>query len=397
MLDAAGALAPVGATGELYLGGLALARGYLDAPERTAERFVPDPFASSTLHASRSTLTSSSDTASEERERGARRTSRLPHRRSRALARRRSARDIGRADGQVKIRGHRVELGEVEVALAQSPEVAACAVLAAADAGGGQRLVAYVVPTTGRAVAAAELRTFCRARLPDYMVPSVFVPMDALPLTPSGKVDRRALPAADEAEPLGAADGFAAPRTTIEHELVHIWESLLSARPIGIRDDFFALGGHSLLAVRMLHEIERVRGRRLPLAALFEHSTIEAIAYLLGTAVRDEGEPPVVVLQGEGSATPYVFVHGDIRGGGWYCRKLAPMLGADTPLIVLPTIRPGGPHAAVTIEDMAAVHLAHLREVQPRGPYRLAGYCTEGSSRSRWRASSTPRARPSSG
>jgi len=220
------------------------------------------------------------------------------------------------------------------------------------------------------------MRAQLREALPEFMIPSAFVAIDRIPLSPSGKVDRRALTPPQELA--DAARPYTPPRTTLEHELVHIWEGLLPKRPIGIRDDFFELGGHSLLAAQMLFEIELARGQRLPLASLFEGATIEKLAGRLEAAVGDEREPDVVVLQRDGTETPFAFVHGDVRGGGWYCRRMATLLGDEVPLIILPTLRSGDEPGPRTIEAMARAHVATLRRVQPHGPYRLGGFCVGG-------------------
>ncbi|HET9982526.1 MAG TPA: thioesterase domain-containing protein, partial [Longimicrobiales bacterium] len=188
-----------------------------------------------------------------------------------------------------------------------------------------------------------------------------------------GKIDRRALAALD----VGQRPELVPPRNAFEEAVADIWAQILGVERVGIRDDFFELGGHSLLAVRMLAEVERVRGRRVPLATLFEHATIESLARHLASSAHAEGEPGVVVLQDGAPGRPFAFVHGDIYGGGWYCRRLAPLLG-NAPLIVLPTLYPDRLGVPATIEAMATVHLAELRRVQPKGPYRLGGYCHGG-------------------
>jgi pimeloyl-ACP methyl ester carboxylesterase len=212
--------------------------------------------------------------------------------------------------------------------------------------------------------------------LPQNMMPSAIVALPAFPITRNGKVDRQALPMPKVAAQR-AAD-YEPPRTTIEHELVQIWERLLDRRPIGIREDFFEIGGHSLLAVRMLAEVARVRGRHVPLAWLFETSTIQTLGARIGAELQAEGEPPLVVLQPEASGAPLAFVHGDVRGAGWYCRRLAPIAVPDGPLFVLPTLGAEDDGTAWRIESMAARHVAELRKAQPTGPYRLAGFCVGG-------------------
>ena len=353
VLDALGEPVPDGLPGELHLGGLALAHGYLDDAARTEERFVAAPSG-----APRPRLYRTGDLA-----------------RVRADG---TLDYLGRADHQVKIRGFRVELGEIERVLSESPHVTACAVTATGESSAGRRLVAYVVLRDGMGAseANAALRGWCRDRLPEYMIPAAVVVMDALPKTPSGKLDRRAL-----VEPHSFGDDlrpYKAPRTPLEHELVQIWALLFPGKRIGIYDDFFELGGHSLLAVQMLASVEKVRGRRVPLAWLFEASTVETLSARVSADLQSEREPPIVVLQGDGAGAPFAFVHGDVRGGGWYGRRLAPLAAPDSPFYLLPTIGVDSDLRPWTIEAMAAIHVAELRKVQPRGPYRLAGFCIGG-------------------
>ena len=344
---------PIGVPGELLIGGVQVARGYHNRPELNAEKFVADPFTGGKT--------------------GLYRTGDLAVRRGHGVV------DyLGRIDNQIKLRGFRIELGEIEESLLRHRAIRQCVVLLREDAPGDRQLVAYVAFEPGRHENAAVLREFLRTGLPEYMVPTAFVALDAIPLNANGKVDRRTLLARPHVVEGGATktSPYVAPRTTIEHELRDIWESLLAHRPIGIQDDFFAIGGHSLLAMRMLIEIERVRGRRLPVATLFEQTTIEKLAAVITRQVEDDGEPPLVVLNEGARGIPLVFVHGDVRGGGWYCRRLAERL-VDRPIIVLPTFRPGKDVPA-TVEAMAERHIAELRKVRPHGPYVVGGFCAGG-------------------
>jgi amino acid adenylation domain-containing protein len=243
---------PVGVPGELYIGGDGVARGYLRRPDLTAERFVPDPFA---------------------RAKGARLYRTGDRARFRADGRLDS---LGRVDSQTKVRGYRVELGEVEAALSSHPGVRACAVAARADGSGQQSLFACLVARDGAPPSATELRAFLRERLPDYMVPSSFVRLDALPLTPNGKVDRRALPAPGPSRPeLGA---LVPPRTPVEAEVAGLWREVLSVAEIGVHDDFFELGGHSILGTQMVSRLRDALGVELPLRRLFETPTVAGVA-----------------------------------------------------------------------------------------------------------------------
>ncbi|HKV10762.1 MAG TPA: amino acid adenylation domain-containing protein, partial [Thermoanaerobaculia bacterium] len=254
VLDPRGGLLPAGGQGELCLGGPLLARGYLGRPDLTAERFVPDPFAA---------------------EPGGRLY------RTGDLARRRSEGDVelfGRVDHQVKVRGFRIETGEVEAALTREPEVAEAVVLALPGASGERRLVAYAVPAPGAEPTAAALRERLAARLPVYMVPSAFAFLDALPVTPNGKVDRKALA---RIEPEAGEEGAAPARNPVEEILAGLWEELLGGRRAGSGDNFFDLGGHSLLATRVVSRVRQALGVELQVREIFERPTLGALAGLV--------------------------------------------------------------------------------------------------------------------
>jgi amino acid adenylation domain-containing protein len=260
---------PIGVPGELHVGGPGLARGYINRPELTSERFIPDLFSD----APEARLYKTGD-----------------------IARWRSDGNIeflGRVDDQVKIRGFRVEPAEAEAVLGQHPALRGTAVLARMDASGDERLVAYLVPHRRPAPTARELRGYLKERLPEYMVPSAFVTLDSLPLTPNGKVNRRALPAPD---PSGfrAENAYEEPRTPVEEALAGIWEEVLGLKRVGIHDDFFELGGHSLLAVRVVARLNRHFGVDLPLRTLFEHPTIAGLAL---TVTQKQAEAEVDIEQ----------------------------------------------------------------------------------------------------
>jgi thioesterase domain-containing protein len=284
---------------------------------------------------------------------------------------------LGRLDHQVKIRGFRIEPGEVQARIEAIPGVSDAAVIVRADAAGEQRLIGYFVVKDGKTVTTADVAAVLRAQLPAHMVPSALMPLDTMPLTPSGKLDRRALPApefiADD-----SAKPYKAPRSNVEHELVQIWEQLLPGKKISIYDDFFEIGGHSLLAVQMLAEVERMRGKRVPLAWLFESATVETLAARLSAQVQAEREPLLVVLHPSATGKPMSFVHGDVRGGGWYGRRLAPLAVPESPMYLLGTVGMDSELLPWTIEEMARIHVAELRKVQPHGPYRVGGFCIGG-------------------
>ena len=276
ILDASLQPTPIGTPGELHVGGAGLARGYLNAPGLTAEKFIPDPFAP--LH------------VGADAGRGARlyKTGDL----ARFLPDG-NVELLGRLDSQIKLRGVRVELGEIVVTLSQHPAVMEAEVVVKPLRGGDPALVAYVVP---RAQASpgprgsdnggslvAELRAYLGQSLPGHMVPSRFVILDSLPLTSSGKVDRRALPEPDSV-PGEISQTYVAPRDDVERRLADIWQSVLHVTPVGICDSFIELGGHSLLMVRMVAQVQKAFGTRLPLAAVLRSPTIEQLAVLLRQA-----------------------------------------------------------------------------------------------------------------
>jgi amino acid adenylation domain-containing protein len=263
VLDDRQQLVPVGVVGELYIGGDGVSRGYHARPELTAERFVADPFVGTV---------------------GAR-----MYRTGDVVRRRRDGQVeyLGRSDHQVKVRGYRIELGEIEFALRQHADVADVVVTAIEPTRGDQRLVAYVVPAAGRAVAPSDLRAHVARSLPDYMVPSHVVALTALPLTPNGKVDRKALPVPDVAE--AASGGLEPPRTATERAIAEVWREVLGVEAVGVHDDFFAVGGHSLLATRVAARIQQRFDIRLPLAAFFRVPTIEALGKVIDEAI---GQPP---------------------------------------------------------------------------------------------------------
>jgi len=352
LLDPHGQPVPLGQPGELFIGGEGVARGYLDRPALTAERFVPDPFAATP---------------------GAR----LFRTGDRARWRPDGTLEfLGRTDHQVKIRGFRVEPGEVEAALLAHPAVRAAVVLARVDDSGNGRLDAYVVIIEGAGTTPAALRSFLADRLPRHLVPATITPLPALPLTVSGKVDRRALP--EPARVPRAA--IVPPRDDLEAGLVAVWEDVLDARPIGIADNFFDLGGHSLLAIRLLARVEARYGRRLPLSALFFGATVGDLAALLRQPAEAAAESwtPLVPIQPAGSGPPFFCVHP--AGGIVYCfRDLARLLGTDRPFYGLEAAGLDGRREPVgRLEDMAARYVEAVRTAQPAGPYHLGGWSLGG-------------------
>ncbi|KIH96845.1 hypothetical protein LP52_22765 [Streptomonospora alba] len=380
---------PPGVVGELYLGGAGLARGYLARHGLTADRFVADPFGAS----------------------GARmyRTGDLVRRMPDG-----SVDYVGRADDQVKVRGFRVEPGEIAAALSEHPAVDQAVVDTWEAAPGDRRLVAYVVRgqqrqrgsgeggasegTSSAGGAArgrggpgtAELRAHLAGRLPDYMVPAAFLPLESLPLTAHGKLDRDALPAPDPAEL--APEPGREPRDAAEAVLCEVFAEVLGADRVGADDDFFDLGGHSMLLVRLRSRVEAETGTRAAIADLFANPSPGALAAHLaalgagpggradrpGSAAPQEapGEPGVVVLRSGGEQAPLFCLH-PASGFSWPFVGLRRHIGADVPLLGVEA--PARGTAAGTVAALAGVYARRIRRAHPHGPYRLAGWSFGGT------------------
>ena len=362
VLDVAGTPVPIGVRGELYIGGTGVARGYLNRPALTSQRFLPDPF------------------GTEPRARLYRTGDFVRYRSDGALE------FLGRADHQVKLRGHRIELGEIEAVLGAHPGVRQVVVVLREDIPGDAHLVAYVVPAVrtpdvgvgASAVSIDSLRHHARQILPAYMVPSALVVLETIPLTPNGKIDRRALPHPKAPSDAGATV-LAAPRDALEVLLTKLWQEVLHVSPIGVRDNFFDLGGHSLLAVRLFAKLKRMSGRALPLAALFHAPTIEKLAGIL----RQDGWAPrwtsLVAIQPRGSRFPLFCIPAHLASVLAF-RDLADALGPDQPVYGLEALGWDGRQAPHTrLADMAADYLREIRQVQPQGPYHLWGDCFGGT------------------
>ncbi len=286
---------------------------------------------------------------------------------------------MGRKDHQVKIRGYRIELGEVEAVLEQHPAVREAVVVTRGEQD-DRELVAYLVTRTPEgqpeAVPEAELWRYLEQKLPRHMLPGAIAQLEDLPRLPSGKPDRRRLPEVPRGTRTGEAE-YQAPRSLQEQQLVQIWEELLELGPIGIRDNFFHVGGHSLLAAQMIDRIERVCGTRLQLSTLFAKPTVEQLAEAL-----HEGEQPgraqPLPVQVHGSRRPFFFLHGDWTGGAFYCFALARACGPEQPFYVLEPYTVSPQEGAPALETIAGAHIEAIRGVQPRGPYRLGGFCNGG-------------------
>ena len=339
---------PIGVRGELFIGGTGVARGYVGAPQLTAKRFVPDPF--STVTDAR--LYRTGDMVRQRRDG--------------------NIEFLARNDFQVKVRGFRIEPAEVESVLCQHPNLQQAAVTVR-DHSSEKQLVAYLVLSNVSYSKSnfdqSDLTKFLRERLPDYMVPSAFVVLDSLPLTPNRKVDWKALPAPDHRLHEIA---FVAPRDTTETYLAMIWEEVLDVRPVGVTDNFFELGGHSILATRLFAGVEKEFGKCLPLGTLFEAPTIAKLAAIL----RQDSwvSSSLIELQaGDRSRSPMFFVQARI---GYHA--LAAALGPSQPVYIVPYDDLFVSDTERSLSELVAELTERIRERQPRGPYYLGGWCLAG-------------------
>lgn len=356
ILDAQEQPVPIGVTGELFIGGDGLARGYLKRPELTSEKFVADPF----------------------------RGGQAQMYRTGDLARYREDGNIeclGRIDHQVKIRGYRIELGEIEVALRDQPEIKQAVVMAREDTPGDKRLVAYLVASPGISPAPSEVRKRLKERLPDYMVPSAYVLLEELPISPNGKIDRKALPAPDAAFQSGQADvsEFTAPRNQTEERVAAIFAQVLGVAKVGSNDDFFHLGGHSLTATRAVALLNKEFGAALQVRVLFQAHTVRQLAGVVekqGAAQRDQWSI-LIPIQPSGVRPPlFCVARPNVNALGFLF--LSRELGSNQPVYGLQVQLPEDPDVDFTDEQIrttAAEYIRAMKTVQSHGPYNLVGQC----------------------
>ncbi|MCX0274068.1 amino acid adenylation domain-containing protein [Nocardia zapadnayensis] len=370
---------PSGVVGELYLTGVQLARGYLHRPEQTARTFVADPAGTGErMYRTGDLVRWGADGELEY---------------------------VGRTDSQIKLRGQRVELGDIESAILRRPEIVQVAVILREDNPGDQRLVAYLRTRTGATLDVDAVRATVRDALPEYMIPAAFVELDEIPMTSSDKLDRKALPVPDypvEA-PVVAVTAVADPTlSAAAGPVLAAMAAVLGVAAVGPDDDFFAAGGHSLTAVRLVGRLRRA-GHEVVVDDIFEAPTARALAARIDGAApvaapqvvpareADLAAPSeeiamlgrrldhVLELRPRGSAEPLFCVH-PVGGTAWQFTPLARRLRADRPLIglQLPALR-GAESGATTIDELAARYLATIREIQPEGPYHLLGYSLGGN------------------
>jgi thioesterase domain-containing protein/acyl carrier protein len=371
ILDPALNPVPAGVRGEIYIGGDGLARHYFNRPELSAARFIANPFS---------------------REPGARlyktgdQARYLPDG---------NIEFIGRLDGQVKIRGHRIEPGEIEATLIQHPAVKECAVAAEQEPESGsednRRLAAYVAASETLAPTAHELRRFLKQKLPDYMIPSAFLFVETMPLTPNGKIDRKALPSVANKWPAALDTAQAAPKTITEETVAGIWLELLKLERVGMHENFFDLGGHSLLAIELLERIRRQFGIELPVRAIFDAPTVAGLAARLDAQTR--GKLPdsiqiknsfsflVELHRGNGQAPLFMIPGGFGREDELLALgRLARAMGEDRRCYGMRARSAGRTEPAHSdVGEMAAEYLKEVRAVQPEGPYYLVGECVAGA------------------
>jgi amino acid adenylation domain-containing protein len=346
LLDALLQPVPVGVAGELYLGGAGLARGYLKRPELTAEKFIANPYGEAGTR-----LYQTGDVARYQED------GKLQY--------------LGRSDQQVKVRGYRIELGEIETTLREHPLIRDVVVTLHE-----RRLVAYVVlsqPGGNRSTNAAKvLREFVTSKLPEYMVPAFFLELDSLPLTPSGKIDRKALPAPEEVRPQFSKD-HVAPRDNIEEQLASLWAKVLQLKSVSVTDNFFELGGDSLLAARLFAQIHNRFGKNLPLATLFAAPTVEQLANTLREGDAGARWSSLFPIQPHGSKPALFCVHAAGANVLIY-RPISRHLGNDQPVYALQAQGLDGHREPYRrVEEMAAHYVREIRAFQPNGPYYLLG------------------------
>lgn len=360
-------LLPIGIAGELYIAGEGVARGYLNRPDLTAEKFIIDDFRNANPYQT----TAQTDTVV-----GSTSTSRLYKTGDKVKWNLDGEIEyLGRIDDQVKISGYRIELGEIESVLLQNKKIRQAAVLLCEDNNGGKILVGYVVPEG--TFDKDQIINQLQEKLPEYMVPGLWIELNNLPLTPNGKIDKKALSVPDFSQLLN--NQYVAPQNNTEAALVKIWEDLLGIEKVGVYDSFFELGGNSIQAVTMFTRIRKHFGRELPLATIFQAPHIHKLAAVVDQKNDDINLSCLVPIQPQGSLPPLFCMHAG-AGNVLFYNDLARNLGTNQPLYGLMARGLNGKeHFNKSIEEMATHYIQEIRSVQPNGPYFLAGYCLGGT------------------
>lgn len=341
---------PTGTVGEIYVAGAGVARGYLNRPELTQSRFIPSPFDLADKLYKTGDLGRCLDSGEIEY--------------------------LGRIDNQVKIRGFRIELGEIEAVLAQHSGVRQNAVIVREDTPGNKRLVAYAIAQPELTLTAEDLRATLQQQLPDYMIPSCFVQLEAFPLTPNGKIDRRALPLP---ESLLIEQEIVAPRNELEARLAKIWQDILGIDRVSVTANFSDLGGHSLLAVSLLTQIEKTFKTNLPLATFLSAPTVADLAEVLSQKTSSTSDSLLFPIRTTGSKPP-LFLINAVGTGMLAYKLLAKHLDPERPIYGIRALGMDDnrvPHNR--IEQMAEAYIEEMRSVQPEDPYFIAGVCTGGT------------------
>ncbi len=341
---------PIGAAGEVYVGGVGVApQGYFKRPALTANKFVHDPFS---------------------KQPGARMY------RTGDIARYLKNGDLEylhRADNQVKIRGYRIELGEIESAISQNSQIREVVVIVREDQPDNKYIAAYVILKNGAELDPVSMKRELKSKLPDYMVPTAFVQMDTFPLTATLKINRNKLPV-PKLDRNDLETGYVAANSENEKIVHDIWATQLGIKNIGVNDNFFELGGHSLIAVKMMAQIEKTTGKKLPLSLLLENPTIKSLAYLLNEDAPEKNVTSLVAVKKEGKKIPIYIVH----GAGLHVllfKSLADNVDADQPVYALQAKGINGEAEPLeSIEEMAEHYVEQILQHNPNGPYMLAGY-----------------------
>jgi len=348
-----------GSAGELFIGGEGVAKGYRNRPDLTSERFIDDPF--SGIPGSKMYRTGDLGKIGDKGD----------------------IHCLGRIDHQVKVRGYRIELEEIEHALVKQDDIKEAVVIAREDLPGDPRLVGYVVLKAGGEVDDLKTRTFkwqqaLLAILPEYMVPDNFVLLEAIPITPNGKTDRKSLPKPDYILVTSTGE-YTAPRTDIEKMIAEVWQEVMGIPQISIFDNFFTIGGRSLVAVQIMARIEKLTGKRLPLATLFQHSTIEKLALRLNVDAKSITWESLVPIKPSGSKMPLYIVHGAGLNVLLF-NALAMNMDDDQPVYGLQARGLNGIDEPLDVmEDIASNYIAEIIAQNPDGPYALAGYSLGGT------------------
>ncbi len=344
---------PIGVSGEIHIGGDGLARGYLNRPELTAEKFIADPFSDDSC----SRLYKTGDLARYQPDG--------------------TIEFLGRIDHQVKLRGFRIELGEIEAVLETYPGINTAVATVREDLPGDKRLIAYLAHSQLEQSNIDALRLFLKEQLPDYMVPSAFVFLDELPLTPSGKLDRKALPAPDQTRS-DFEQAYVAASSSIEEVLVTIWREVLNIDRIGVHDNFFELGGHSLLILVLCTKIEAKIGKSIPMSWVFQFPTISQLAVILkqDILVKDQKSDPIITAFQINSTLPPLFWGMSL--GRDVSTKITNLNSNKSLFLLHHQSLDGNAAKHISIPDMASYYLQSILQINPDGPYYLGGFSIGG-------------------